>query len=285
MAIIPSSRGVVFYDPTHRLYRTANQSNANLTDQAYTMQDIIDTVNASTEQHLIPTDLIKYSSVGEQYAPYTAVNTWKYISMVTPPSTYGGAPYTSQPTQQGVDYMAPMFKIESITSQQIEVDPYDFGANGASVFGQTQDSQWSFSGSSATFGLFATALNNWYNAGNNTFTFTLNDGVQDYTYTDVPFQTAANGNVMIFTDGVNPANADFPSGTYISTFGFGVQLTSLIAGGIDINSDVEISEETEKAWMWKGGDGTWRWRVQAPVAIESGNPNIIYTSSVFNANN
>ena len=173
MAIIPSSRGVVFYDPTHRLYRTANQSNANLTDQAYTMQDIIDTVNASTEQHLIPTDLINYSSVGEQYAPYTAVNAWKFISMVTPPSTYGGAPYTAQPTQMGVDYMAPMFKIESITSSQVEVDPYDFGANGASVFGQTQDSQWSFSGSSATFGLFATALNNWYNAGNNTFTFTI----------------------------------------------------------------------------------------------------------------
>jgi len=40
MAIIPSSRGVVFYDPTHRLYKTSNQSNANLTDQAYTMQDI-----------------------------------------------------------------------------------------------------------------------------------------------------------------------------------------------------------------------------------------------------
>tara|TARA_R100000479_G_scaffold172809_1_gene117842 strand:- start:2406 stop:4469 length:2064 start_codon:yes stop_codon:yes gene_type:complete len=285
MAIIPSSRGVVFYDPSHRLYKTANQSNANLTDQAYTMQDIIDTVNASTEQHLIPTDLINYSSVGEQYAPYTAVNAWKFISMVTPPSTYGGAPYTSQPTQMGVDYMAPMFKIKSITSSQVEVDPYDFGANGASVFGQTQDSQWSFSGSSAQFGNFSQALNNWYNAGNTTFSFTLDDGGTTYTYTDVPFEPGGGGTVMIFTDGVNPANADFPPGTYISTFGFGVQLTSLVAGGIDINSDIEISEEDEKAWMWKGGDGTWRWRVQAPVAIESGNPNIIYTNSVFNANN
>ena len=199
MAIIPSSRGVVFYDPSHRLYKTANQSNANLTDQAYTMQDIIDTVNASTEQHLIPTDLVNYSSVGEQYAPYTAVNTWKYISMVTPPTTYGGAPYTSQPTQMGVDYMAPMFKIESITSSSVEIDPYDFGANGASVFGQTQDSQWSFSGSSAQFGNFAEALNNWYNAGNNTFSFTLDDGGTTYTYTDVPFSVAAGGNVMIFS--------------------------------------------------------------------------------------
>ena len=47
MAIIPSSRGVVFYDPTHRLYQTSYQANTNLTDFAYTMQDIIDTVNAS----------------------------------------------------------------------------------------------------------------------------------------------------------------------------------------------------------------------------------------------
>ena len=47
MAIIPSSRGVVFYDPTHRLYQTSYQANANLTDFTYTMQDIIDTVNAS----------------------------------------------------------------------------------------------------------------------------------------------------------------------------------------------------------------------------------------------
>ena len=49
MAIIPSSRGVVFYDPTHRLYQTSYQANANLTDFTYTMQDIIDTVNASAE--------------------------------------------------------------------------------------------------------------------------------------------------------------------------------------------------------------------------------------------
>ncbi len=47
MAIIPASRGVVFYDPTDRLYQTSYQANANLTDFAYTMQDIIDTVNAS----------------------------------------------------------------------------------------------------------------------------------------------------------------------------------------------------------------------------------------------
>jgi len=47
MAIIPASRGVIFYDPDHRLYKTSNQANANLTDMAYTMQDIIDTVNAS----------------------------------------------------------------------------------------------------------------------------------------------------------------------------------------------------------------------------------------------
>ena len=47
MAIIPASRGVVFYDPTHRLYQTSYQANANLTDFTYTMQDIIDTVNAS----------------------------------------------------------------------------------------------------------------------------------------------------------------------------------------------------------------------------------------------
>lgn len=47
MAIIPASRGVVFYDPTHRLYQTSYQSNANLTDFTYTMQDIIDTVNES----------------------------------------------------------------------------------------------------------------------------------------------------------------------------------------------------------------------------------------------
>jgi len=285
MAIIPSSRGVVFYDPTHRLYKTSNQSNANLTDQAYTMQDIIDTVNASTEQHLIPTDLVNYSSVGEQYAPYTAVNAWKFISMVTPPSTYGGAPYTSQPTQMGVDYMAPMFKIESISSSQVEIDPYDFGANGASVFGETQDDFWTFSGSNAQFGSFGQALYNWWQAGNNTFDFTLTDGGNTYNYTDVPFTMNATGSVMYFADGVNPANADFPGGEYISTFGFGAQLTSLVAGGIAVNSDIGISEETEKAWMWKGGDGQWRWRVQAPVAIEPGNPNIIYTSSVFNANN
>jgi len=52
MAIIPSSRGVVFYDPTHRLYQTSYQANANLTDFTYTMQDIIDTVNASATESL-----------------------------------------------------------------------------------------------------------------------------------------------------------------------------------------------------------------------------------------
>ena len=44
MAIIPSSRGTMFYDPQHRLYQTSNQSNMNDTDQIYTMQDIKDTV-------------------------------------------------------------------------------------------------------------------------------------------------------------------------------------------------------------------------------------------------
>ena len=48
MAIIPSSRGTMFYDPQHRLYQTSNQGNMNHTDQVYTMQDIIDTVAAST---------------------------------------------------------------------------------------------------------------------------------------------------------------------------------------------------------------------------------------------
>ena len=51
MAIIPSSRGVVFYDPTHRLYQTSYQANANLTDFSYTMQDIIDTVTNSVVEN------------------------------------------------------------------------------------------------------------------------------------------------------------------------------------------------------------------------------------------
>ena len=51
MAIIPASRGVVFYDPTHRLYQTSYQANANLTDFAYTMQDIIDTVTDSVVEN------------------------------------------------------------------------------------------------------------------------------------------------------------------------------------------------------------------------------------------
>jgi len=44
MAIIPSTYSVVFWDPSDRLYITANQANVNKTDTAYTMQDIIDTV-------------------------------------------------------------------------------------------------------------------------------------------------------------------------------------------------------------------------------------------------
>ena len=51
MAIIPASRGVVFYDPTHRLYQTSYQANANLTDFSYTMQDIIDTVTNSVVEN------------------------------------------------------------------------------------------------------------------------------------------------------------------------------------------------------------------------------------------
>ena len=46
MALIPVNHNVVFWDPTDRLYQTANQANANTTDFAYTMQDIIDTVIA-----------------------------------------------------------------------------------------------------------------------------------------------------------------------------------------------------------------------------------------------
>ena len=46
MALIPVNHNVVFWDPTARLYQTANQANANTTDFAYTMQDIIDTVIA-----------------------------------------------------------------------------------------------------------------------------------------------------------------------------------------------------------------------------------------------
>lgn len=283
MALIPTGQQFHTLSSTVSTFERGS-AYANAKRESYTMQDVIDTINATTEQHLRPTDLVNYSSVGEQYAPYTAVNAWKYMSMVTPPTTVGGDPYQSQPTQTGVDFVAPMFKIGKITSTQVNIDPYDYASGSLSVFGETQDNMWTFSGSSADFGNYSGALRNWLDAGNNTFDFTLVYNGVTYTYTNVPFDMAPNGTTMIFTDGVNPANADIPN-NYISTFGFGAQLTSLVAGGIGINKNVQISEEDQNAWMWKGYDGDWRWRVGGPVAIEPGNPNIVYTSQIFNASN
>jgi hypothetical protein len=44
MATIPSTYSTVFWNPDAPLYKTSNQANANGTDVAYTMQDLIDTV-------------------------------------------------------------------------------------------------------------------------------------------------------------------------------------------------------------------------------------------------
>lgn len=45
MATIPSTYSTVFWNTDAALYKTANQANVNGTDTAYTMQDVIDTVN------------------------------------------------------------------------------------------------------------------------------------------------------------------------------------------------------------------------------------------------